>query len=257
MVDGWQQHWFQTAVISFPCQYLQELRVTDKGRENLLSWEFNYRIKKGWKISSPRRNRHAEEKIGVPSKPYYSNFWRATNKVPGWWTTQNILHPLDSSLQNHYPPSVASKGAQTDTKSKISCYSKNSPGPRIHLILVDDDHMGNSHSNLIWPASNPIRHITPQTSPHTRSPVLQPTRGGQHKWTNIQDTDLTLWHENRGIKSTDNQSNHKEIDSKPDDFNRFRPTTIIVLGQICNDMEGRSKKPKSKAWTCRWSKNRG
>lgn len=36
---------------------------------------------------------------------------------------------------------------------------------------------------------------------------------------------------NAGINSTDNQSNHKEIDGKPDDFNRFRLTTSIVLGQ--------------------------
>ena len=36
---------------------------------------------------------------------------------------------------------------------------------------------------------------------------------------------------NAGIKSTDNQSNHKEIDCKPDDFNRFRLTASIVLGQ--------------------------
>lgn len=28
MVDG-RQHQFQTAVVSFPCQYLQELRIAD------------------------------------------------------------------------------------------------------------------------------------------------------------------------------------------------------------------------------------
>jgi hypothetical protein len=47
--------------------------------------------------------------------------------------TETKPPPLDSSLQNYYP--LASKGAQTHTKSAISCYNKNPPEPRIHLIL--------------------------------------------------------------------------------------------------------------------------
>ena len=39
MVDGRQHHQFQSAVIAFLCQYLQELRITDQGRENLMSWQ--------------------------------------------------------------------------------------------------------------------------------------------------------------------------------------------------------------------------
>jgi len=44
MDDGRQQRRFQTAVISFPSRYLQELRI--KGKENLMSREFNYWVKK-------------------------------------------------------------------------------------------------------------------------------------------------------------------------------------------------------------------
>ena len=109
--------------------------------------------------------------------------------------------PFDSSL--HTLASAASKGAQTHTKSEMSCYNKNPPGPWIHLILADD--VGTRDENQkttraitiqIWPASN-LLDIKHPKDLHIPDPVLQPTHGSQHKWTNSQDTGLTRWHKHR------------------------------------------------------------
>jgi len=55
-------------------------------------------------------------------------------------------------VQNYYTPaSAASKGAQTHTKSAISCYNKNPPGPLIHLILADVDGTRDENQNTTPP----------------------------------------------------------------------------------------------------------